>query len=141
LGWRGYLHVRLRGQKLAPLYVGLIWSAWHLRTVIEKGDALWQAAVFVALILVTSLWLYWLVERSGSALPAVLFHGVWNTLRNTVGLDGHADAAGRWLSSDSTALTDMEGAFGLAAMVALTALTLLALTPWLRPALPSSARR
>lgn len=124
LGWRGYLHVRLRGRRLAPLWVGLAWSAWHLRTVIEKGEAPWQGAVFVALLLVTSFWLYWLVERSGSALPAVLFHGVWNTLRNTIGLDSHAAAPGRWLSSDAPALTDTEGAFGLAAMAALTLLAL-----------------
>ena len=126
LGWRGYLHVRLRGRRLAPLWVGLVWSAWHLRTVWEKGGSLWSAAVFVALMFLLSWWLFLLAEWSRSALPATLFHGVWNTLRNTIRLDGNGGAMDGWLWSDAPVFTDTEGVFGLVAAALLSAMVLFA---------------
>lgn len=139
LGWRGYLHVRLRGRRFAPLWVGLAWSAWHLRTVWEKGGSAWRGAIFVAGLFVGSWWLFWLTERSRSALPATLFHGTWNTLRNTIRLDDKAGVTDGWLWSDAPAFTDTEGAFGLVAFALIAALTFLAVRA--RPSPPVETAR
>lgn len=115
LGWRGYLHLRLRGRRHAALWVGLVWAAWHLRAkAFEVGADPVALGSFILLLLVLSDVLYRLTEWSGSVWPAVLVHALWNVLRNALLVNGRSDSL---FVGDRLALTDMEGLVGLFALL------------------------
>ncbi|MCB0096136.1 MAG: CPBP family intramembrane metalloprotease, partial [Caldilineaceae bacterium] len=119
VGWRGYLVPKvygLHGGLLGHLFVGLIWASWHfpyMRTLwahtAEGMETLlprFIVGTIISAIVYGEIWL-----RTGSVWPAVLMHGVGNTLANTLlaGLSNpeNADRAGfvtllpgkEWLSS------------------------------------------
>jgi membrane protease YdiL (CAAX protease family) len=121
LGWRGYLHRRLRHHKHAPLLIGLVWAAWHYRQVFGAAGPRYALFVFTPMVFLTSFVLSELVERGHSVWPCALYHGVWNFLRLKV-LAGHPSrGAPEIFSSTAPQLTEMEGVFGLLVLAIISA--------------------
>jgi membrane protease YdiL (CAAX protease family) len=86
LGWRGFLVPELAeimGFTGLALLSGGIWAAWHIPLVLfagyhGAGPAWFSVLVFVPEVIALGLILAWLRLRSGSVIPAILFHGSWN---------------------------------------------------------------
>ena len=89
LGWRGYLLPRLlsRGQVVASVIVGVVWTLWHLPVVILFAD--WRVGIDVWVFLpiyglglialsyvFTRLW----IESGGSLFLCIWFHGIVNAV-------------------------------------------------------------
>ncbi|MEM7349042.1 MAG: CPBP family intramembrane glutamic endopeptidase [Chloroflexota bacterium] len=114
VGWRGYLTPKihhLKADLLGYALAGLIWASWHLPYM----HILWShttedmATLLPRFILGTiiSFILYGEIRRrTGSVWPAVLMHGLGNTLASTL-LAGYVDSPAfvsltpgwEWLSS------------------------------------------
>lgn len=86
-GWRGYLLENLsraRGRLAGTLGTGLVWAIWHgpviygLARVGGLPDPWLLVAVQMTAIFVYSFAFAWLYFRSGSILPPMLMHYVWN---------------------------------------------------------------
>lgn len=96
VGWRGHLQpllARRLGVLPAGLGVGLVWGLWHLPFfVLPGGEAIvggLPVEWFVPLVTGWSVLFAWVVNRTGSLLPAVLCHASMNTTLGTLGvLDG-----------------------------------------------------
>lgn len=89
LGWRGYLEPRLAALGVAParrhLIVAAVWGVWHLPYILALEDytelpLAVQLPLFLAAVTAMSYWYGVVRERSGSVWPAVLAHGVANTV-------------------------------------------------------------
>ena len=117
LGWRGYLQNHLTGARHAPLWIGLVWTAWHfehVRTALAERP--YMAAVFLLAVVETSYVLSWMTRAGGGILAVGCYHGFWNFLRMKV-LFGNPAAGGIGLfRTDAGHLTEMEGVFGLCAL-------------------------
>lgn len=77
-GWRGWLYPQLRmshGPLAATLLLWPLWLAWHAPFFLYRMPT-GAAAIggFAIGLLAGAIVLSWLVEASGSAVPAVLFH-------------------------------------------------------------------
>ncbi len=120
LGWRGYLHSRLRQHKHAPLLIGLVWAAWHYRQSFSESGPVHTLLVFTPAVILTSFVLSDLVERGTSVWPCALYHGVWNFLRLKVLFGNPAAGTGGLFNSTAPHLTEMEGVFGLLALLGLS---------------------
>lgn len=87
LGWRGYLHSLLRpiGFWRTALVVGVVWALWHLPVAVAlgvAGEIPTRMAVTYCLDLIPIALLFAaLRERSTSVWPAVLAHGLLNSVR------------------------------------------------------------
>lgn len=129
LGWRGYLHGRLRAHRHAPALIGVVWAAWHYRQLLTELGPLYTFAIFTPLVVLTSYVLSLIVEVGGSVWPCALYHGVWNFMRMKV-LFGNpqANVHGLFTTSNSM-ITEMEGAFGF---VPLVVVSVLAIRQWYR---------
>ncbi len=84
LGWRGLALPRAQ-RIIAPLpatvLVAVVWAVWHLPQMRDPGSVQYAVPwpIFVAQILVTSVFYTWLVNRTHSLVPAVLLHASFNT--------------------------------------------------------------
>lgn len=91
-GWRGYLLWELAplGFWKASLAIGAVWGLWHAPLVLAGHNYPSYPFVGVAAFTITCVAmapiLTAIVVRSGSVLPAAVFHGVFNA----VGLTGYA---------------------------------------------------
>lgn len=90
LGWRGYMLTRMidAGVPRPVLSTSLIWAVWHLPVVFGVGYAAGPSAVLSAVLLVAGITAAgFVISRlrleTGSLWPAVVFHGVWNSVIQT----------------------------------------------------------
>lgn len=89
-GWRGYLEPRLAALGVPPLrrhlLVGAVWAVWHVPYVLAMGaaysriDPAVQIPMFCAAVLAMAVIEGVMRDRTGSVWPAVLSHGVSNTI-------------------------------------------------------------
>lgn len=82
LGWTGYATDPLRarwGTASAALWLGVVWSLFHLIPWIQVHGLVWSAgyALFTIAARVVIVWLYY--RTGGSLLAAILFHAMINT--------------------------------------------------------------
>jgi membrane protease YdiL (CAAX protease family) len=95
-GWRGYLLPRLQaryGALVATLVLSVIWAFWHVpafffREGYTSLDAIGLVGFFVGLF-AGAIVLTWLYNASrGSVLAVLLWHGSWNWVAMSDGLQG-----------------------------------------------------
>jgi membrane protease YdiL (CAAX protease family) len=85
-GWRGYLQMRLLGQRplLAAVATGLIWGVWHypinLRGYNFPGHPILGLVVFPVSTILLSIIFGWLRLRTGSVWAASLAHAATNAV-------------------------------------------------------------
>jgi membrane protease YdiL (CAAX protease family) len=116
LGWRGYFLTKTRHLRHGPLLIGVVWAVWHFPGMVAGGRAnALTIPVFTIAVILISYFLSWLVEVGANVLVCGWFHGVWNFLRMKV-LFGSPPNDGLF-SSTAPELTEMEGVFGLLAVV------------------------
>ena len=86
-GWRGWLLENLsqdRGRLIGTLGTGLVWAAWHgpviygLAKVSGLPDPGLLTGIQMAAIFVFSFAFAWLYFNSGSIIPPMLMHYLWN---------------------------------------------------------------
>lgn len=102
-GWRGWLQTALRPLGFWPsaLTIGVLWTLFHLPIALALGFDGRELVSYLALILAVSPLLSALREAGASVWPAVLGHGLLNSVRvaidqnTTIGL-GERSAAGFW---------------------------------------------
>lgn len=125
IGWRGFLHPRLRekGLGLIPtsLLIGLIWATWHFPLIVKNlvvgADSFpWLVFVgFTTTLLGLALVMGWLRERSGSLWTAVVLHSAHNAAilsvfdRMTVASEG----SDRYLSESGLLFAAVALGFGV----------------------------
>lgn len=102
-GWRGWLHTALSPLGFWPssLLIGALWTLWHAPIVIALGFSAREAAAYLLLILAVAPLLGALRELGRSLWPAVLGHGLLNSLRvaidqNLLGPISERGTAGFW---------------------------------------------
>jgi len=82
IGWRGFLHDRLKGTTsllLVSIIIGIVWALWHLPLFFILGTTQYENAMpfipFFINIIVLSVWMGFSVEKSkGSIGVAVFIH-------------------------------------------------------------------
>jgi len=88
-GWRGYLEPRLAALGVAAarrhLAVAVVWGVWHLPYILAtEGYTRLPLAVhlplFMLAVMAMAFWYGTVQARTGSVWPAVLAHGVANTV-------------------------------------------------------------
>ena len=86
-GWRGYLQLRLFGNRptLAAIATGIIWGLWHLPIILRgyefHGDGSTIAiAVFCVCTVLISIIFGWLRRRSGSVWVTSVAHAATNAI-------------------------------------------------------------
>lgn len=91
VGWRGYMVPRLvqAGVPRADIVSGVIWSVWHVPLILWGGYAvgeypLLSALLFVACIVPAAMFYFRWRMASGSVWPAVIAHGSWNVVIQSV---------------------------------------------------------
>lgn len=100
IGWRGYLVPRLIEARVPwalPLS-GVIWAVWHWPLVLGSKDPnkLLSLCLFTLVLIPTGGLMARLCLESGSVLPAILSHALWNELLGIV-FDGFTVKPGIWL--------------------------------------------
>lgn len=101
-GWRGYLWTSVRGLGFwkASLIVGTFWGLWHAPLIISghnygtgyAGFPWSGVAMMTAFCIALSPFMGLLRDRTGSSLPAAIFHGTVNAISGvTVFLVAGAD--------------------------------------------------
>jgi uncharacterized protein len=92
-GWRGYLLdelVRAYRPVVAALLVGGIWALWHapllfgLAVFMGTGQPALVTVIQMAAVVVFSFPFAFAYLRSGSVIPPMLFHYMWNTFNPRV---------------------------------------------------------
>ncbi len=89
-GWRGYLWSSVRGFGFwkASLIVGVLWGLWHAPLIMSGhnygagyfGFPWTGIAMMTAFCVALSPFMGYLRDRTGSALPASIFHGTVNAI-------------------------------------------------------------
>lgn len=100
IGWRGYLVPRLIDARIPaalPLS-GLLWALWHWPLVLgsHSPHRLLSLALFTVLLIPMGGVFARLRLESGSVLPAIVLHGLWNEIVGIV-FDGFTPDGGLWL--------------------------------------------
>lgn len=85
-GWRGWLHTQLRPLGLWPasLAIGALWALWHLPVVLALGFGARESIAYLMVIWAVGPVLSALREVGGCVWPAVLGHGLLNSVRVAV---------------------------------------------------------
>lgn len=100
IGWRGYLVPRLIDARVpAPIPLsGLLWAAWHWPLALgSTGEhRLLTLALFTLVLLPIGGLMARLRFESGSVLPAIVMHALWNELIGIV-FGGSTVNEGIWL--------------------------------------------
>jgi membrane protease YdiL (CAAX protease family) len=91
IGWRGFMLTRLidAGVPRPILVSGAIWGLWHLPLILAGSYAAGPSALLsAALFLISATAFGTIIARlrlgSGSIWPAVVLHGVWNSVIQSV---------------------------------------------------------
>ena len=91
VGWRGYLVPRLVEANVPQPYLvsALIWCAWHIPLILWAGYATGPYPALSALLFIGSITPVGLIfarwrMASGSVWPAVMAHGSWNVVVQSV---------------------------------------------------------
>jgi uncharacterized protein len=87
IGWRGYMLTRLIDAGVPkPIVVsGVLWGLWHVPLILAglyaagPSPAL-SAAIFLIMTTALGVIIAWLRLESGSIWPAIVLHGVWNSV-------------------------------------------------------------
>lgn len=109
-GWRGYALPRLQallGSRAASVTLGLVWASWHLPMFLVPGSAQYRTNFlwFSCILIVWSLVMTYLWNRTGSTLTALLFHMGINGAFFFVQIpDGAATAIGLLLAAVASAM-------------------------------------
>jgi membrane protease YdiL (CAAX protease family) len=112
LGWRGFLHPRLRarwGVLGAGLAVGAIWAIWHLPASLHFGATPADFALFAARVTAFGVIIAWLMERGGGGLwIALAAHAGVNLglVRIAGGLVPSLVLTGAWLACAALTIFD-----------------------------------
>jgi membrane protease YdiL (CAAX protease family) len=86
-GWRAYLLHEMaekKGPVTASIFVGVVWAAFHgpivyqLATYLDTGNPLLICIVQMAAVFVFSFPFAYTYLASGSVIPPMIFHFVWN---------------------------------------------------------------
>ena len=82
-GWRGWLQLRLApwGFWPAALTVSAMWALWHLPIVLALGFGAREAIAYLIVIVAVGPLLSALRELGACVWPAVVGHGLLNSLR------------------------------------------------------------
>jgi len=87
IGWRGFMLTRLIDADVPkPILVSAaIWGLWHLPLILAGSYAAGPSRVLSAALFLTGAIAFgtiiaWLRLDSGSIWPAIVLHGVWNTV-------------------------------------------------------------
>jgi membrane protease YdiL (CAAX protease family) len=103
VGWRGYLVPRLveAGVRAPLLTSSLVWCAWHVPLILWGGYAVGPYPVLSALLFAASITPVGLLLgrwrlATGSVWPAVIAHGAWNEIIQSV--------FDRWTTGEAAAL-------------------------------------
>ncbi len=88
VGWRGFLQPRasqVLGLKGALLLTGAVWAIWHYGFIIwagyySEGNLFLNLALFSVTIVLVAIVIGWIRAQSQSLWPAMLFHGMSNTV-------------------------------------------------------------
>jgi membrane protease YdiL (CAAX protease family) len=87
IGWRGFMLTRLidAGVPQPILMSGAIWGLWHLPLILAGSYAagpspVLSAALFMIGATAFGMVIAWLRLESGSIWPAIVLHGVWNSV-------------------------------------------------------------
>lgn len=82
-GWRGWLHGALSpyGILVTALVTAVLWALWHLPIVLALGMGPTDSIAYLGTIAAVSPLLTVLRELSGNIWPALLAHGLLNSLR------------------------------------------------------------
>jgi membrane protease YdiL (CAAX protease family) len=80
IGWRGYLQDEFRHRPAIAKYVivGLFWYAWHLSWL--HHNPLGSELVTVAFVILASIGIGFVADRTGSVLAAASFHIIGNIM-------------------------------------------------------------
>lgn len=101
LGWRGYLQVRIfPGRRVvAAAVTGAVWAVWHFPLWLIVLDlATWVLPLATVSLIVTSVFLGWLQERSGSVWAPAVGHSTNNTFEASFGAVAFTGGSGNvWL--------------------------------------------
>jgi membrane protease YdiL (CAAX protease family) len=116
-GWRGFLQPALQRKRsplVASLFVGAVWTVWHLPLfgipgTIQSSIPIWM---YVGQLLGMSVILTWVTNRAeGVILPAMLLHAGGNAVLNYYPVGGAAGA------TTETGFTILAGVVVLVALV------------------------
>lgn len=124
-GWRGYLLWELAplGFWKASLVIGTVWGLWHMPLLIAglnypSFPLIGVAGFTITCIVMSPIYTY-LVVKSGSVLPAAIFHGVFNAA-GLVGLAATDDPVLRELVASEGGIIGITVFLFVAAGIALT---------------------
>lgn len=80
IGWRGYLHEKLRGTKSllwVSMIIGIVWALWHLPLFFLPGTTQFENAMpfipFLINLIVLSIWMGFSVERCNGSIGVAVF--------------------------------------------------------------------
>ncbi len=108
-GWRGYLQVRLLADRplRAALATGLIWGVWHYPLILAGGeptaDRLQTLLLFPVGTTVSSVFLGWLRQRSGSVWASSVGHAANNGTQDNLTRLAFAGGTGGTLPASASA--------------------------------------
>ncbi|WP_168928992.1 CPBP family intramembrane glutamic endopeptidase [Paenibacillus dokdonensis] len=92
-GWRGYLLpelTRIYGKLKATFIVGIVWALYHMPAVYllaratDMSHPLLTCAVQAGVVFAVSFAFSYAYDLSGSLIPVLFFHSVWNVVNTTV---------------------------------------------------------
>lgn len=80
IGWRGYLQDEFRNRPALLKYaiVGLFWYAWHLSWL--NGNPVASELVTIVFMVLASIGIGFVADRTGSVLAAAAFHVIGNVM-------------------------------------------------------------
>ncbi|WP_237179318.1 CPBP family intramembrane glutamic endopeptidase [Paenibacillus sp. MMS18-CY102] len=119
-GWRGYLLPALTkqmGKLKATVVVGIVWALFHVPAIycLAQANGIGHPWLLVAVqaggVFVFNFVFSYCYYLSGSLLPVLLFHSVWNVLNTTVNGDIYTNKPG--LMEGRLLLMNGEGVMGL----------------------------
>jgi uncharacterized protein len=92
-GWRGYLLpelTKMKGKTKSTIIVGMVWALYHVPVVYllarttGSSNPLLLCLIQAAVIFTLSFPISYCFYLSGSILPVLLFHSIWNILNTTI---------------------------------------------------------
>lgn len=119
-GWRGYLLpelARICGKLKATFIVGIVWALYHMPAVYLLARAtdmkhpLLTCAVQAGVVFAVSFAFSYAYYLSGSLIPVLFFHSVWNVINTTVLGDIYTNKQG--LLQGDLFIMNGEGVMGL----------------------------
>ncbi|WP_438446500.1 lysostaphin resistance A-like protein [Gorillibacterium sp. sgz5001074] len=120
-GWRGYLLPELTrqyGRRKATVFLGIIWALYHVPAVfcLAQANDFRHPYLLVAVqalnVFMVSFPFSYCYYLSGSLIPVLFFHSVWNVINTTVLGDIYTNQSG--LLEGNLFVMNGEGVLGLA---------------------------